>query len=318
MLSQVIYDRSRSAPVSARGVAVGSGQIALGRTVSVTHAGPLSGTYPITSIEHLHRAGSGYVTRFRSGDRRPTSLIDTLGGRPAAGPAHHHPGVSVGIVTNINDPTNSGMVRFRYPGVSSSEETGWARLVAIGGGSSRGAVFVPEVDDEVLVAFEGGDPRQPVVIGGLYSSRATIPENPVADGVVSNRTFKSRLGHSIGLLDGTDEAKQAIELQLAGQQHLLHLGKDKLNISVPDGTPVNIAAGQSTISIGQDGAMKLSAPSITIQATEQLKIQAPTVSVTADAQLSLEGQAQAALKGAQVQVQGEGPVTIAGATVAIN
>jgi hypothetical protein len=130
--------------------------------------------------------------------------------------------------------------------------------------------------------------------------------------------FKSRLGHTITLLDGTEDAKQAIDLQLAGQQHTMHLGKDKLSVSVPGGTPVTITAGESTISIGQDGAMKLSAGNITIQATEQLKLQAPTVNVTADAQLSLQGQAQAALKGAQVQVQGEGPVTIAGATVAIN
>jgi uncharacterized protein involved in type VI secretion and phage assembly len=317
-LSQAIYDRGRACAVSARGVAPGNGQIALGKAIRIAQAGPLSGTYPVTAVEHLYRPASGYVTRFRSGDRRPTSLIDTLGGRPPAAPSHHHEGVSVGIVTNINDPTNSGMVRVRYPGVSSSEETGWARLVAIGGGSSRGAVFVPEVDDEVLVAFEGGDPRQPVVIGGLFSSKASIPENPVAGGKVSNRVFKSRLGHTITLLDGTEEAKQAIELQLAGQQHTVHLGKDKLNVSVPGSTPVTIAAGESTISIGQDGSMKLSAPNITIQATEQLKIQAPTVNVTADAQLSLEGQAQAALKGAQVQVQGEGPVTVAGATVAIN
>ncbi len=317
-LSQALYDRGRASAVSARGVAPGNGRIALGTTVKITQAGPLSGTYPVTAVEHLYRPASGYVTRFRSGERRPTSLIDTLGGRPPAGPSHHHQGLSVGVVTNINDPTNSGMVRIRYPGVSSDDETGWARLVAIGGGSSRGAVFVPEVDDEVLVAFEGGDPRQPVVIGGLYSSKATIPENPVADGQVANRSFKSRLGHSITLLDGTEDAKQAIELQLAGQQHTMHLGKDKLDVSVPAGTPVTIAAGESKITIGQDGAMTLSAGNITIQATEQLKLQAPTVNVTADAQLSLQGQAQAALKGAQVQVQGEGPVTIAGATVAIN
>jgi phage protein D/phage baseplate assembly protein gpV len=317
-LSQAIYDRGRACAVSARGMAPGNGLIVLGGTVRVSQAGPLSGTYPVTAVEHLYRPDSGYVTRFRSGDRRPTSLVDTLSGRPPAGPAHHHPGMSVGIVTNINDETKSGMVRVRYPGVGSSEETGWARVVAIGGGKNRGAVFVPEVDDEVLVAFEGGDPRQPVVIGGLYSSRAAIPKNPVADGEVANRALTSRLGHAITLFDGTENAKQAIELQLAGQEHTVHLGKDKLDVSVPDGTPVTIAAGESTISIGKDGSMKLSASSITIQATEQLKIQAPNVNVSADAQLSLQGQAQAALKGAQVQVQGEGTVTIAGTTVAIN
>ena len=135
---------------------------------------------------------------------------------------------------------------------------------------------------------------------------------------MGNRTFKSRLGHAIALLDGTEEAKQAIELQLAGQQHTVHLGKDKLNISVPDGTPVTVAAGQSTHQHRPGRRHEAVGANITIQATDQLKIEATTINVTADAQLSLQGQAQAALKGAEVQVQGEGPVTIAGATVAIN
>jgi phage protein D/phage baseplate assembly protein gpV len=317
-LSQAIYDRGRACAVTARGTAPGNGRIGLSQTVKIADAGPLSGTYPVTSVEHIFRPAVGYVTRFRSGDRRPTSLVDTLSGAAQAGPAHHHPGVSVGIVTNVNDETKSGMVRVRYPGVNTNEETGWARLVAIGGGSSRGMVFVPEVNDEVLVAFEGGDPRQPVVIGGLYSSRAKIPENPVNDGKVENRAFTSRLGHVITLLDGDEDAKQAIELQLTGKQHTIHLGKDQLNVAVPAGTPVNVTAGESKITIGKDGAMNLEASNITIKATEQLQLQAPTVKVTGETQLSLESQASASLKGAQLQVQGEGPVTIGGATVAIN
>ena len=80
---------------------------------------------------------------------------------------------------------------------------------------------------------------------GCYSSKAAIPENPVADGQVGNRAVTSRLGHAITLMDGTEEAKQAIELQLAGQQHTIHLGKDQLNVAVPSGTPVTVAAGQS-------------------------------------------------------------------------
>ena len=128
----------------------------------------------------------------------------------------------------------------------------------------------------------------------------------------------SRLGHVVTMFDGSTEAEQAIELQLAGKKHTVHLGKDQLNIVVPDGTPVNVVAGQTSIKFAKDGSMTLSGQKITIQATAEMELKAPTIKVSADAQLTLEGQAQAALKGTQVQVQGTAIVSISGTPVAIN
>jgi phage protein D len=318
-LGQAIYDRGRAGSVTARGLADGNGALSLGCAVSVTDAGPLSGSYPVTRVEHLYRPTSGYTTRFVAGDRRPTSLVDTLAGTAAnAMPTHRHPGVAVGQVTNINDPNNAGRVKVRYPGASAADETGWARVVAIGGGKNRGSVFIPEVNDEVLVAFEGGDPRQPVVIGGLYGAQSTIPTTTIAEGTVQSRAMTSRLGHVVSLLDGTAPASQAIELMLAGGEHKVHLGKDNLAITVPQGLPISITAGQSSIKFGQDGAITIAAPSITLQATQQVQLSGAQISVSADATLSLQGQASTAIKGAQVQMQGEGPVIIAGQPVMIN
>jgi phage protein D len=317
-LSQAMRDRGQACAVTARGIADGNGAIVPGCTVTVSNVGPLSGSYPVTRVDHVFRPGTGYVTRFVAGDRRPGSLVDTLAGGAAASPSHRHAGVTVGQVTNINDPNNTGRVKVRYPGASQADETGWARVVSVGGGSNRGTVFIPEVNDEVLVAFEGGDPRQPVVIGGLYGSKSTIPTTQIADGTVQSRAMTSRLGHVVSLLDGTAPASQAIELMLAGGEHKVHLGKDNLAITVPQGLPISIVAGQSSIKFGQDGAITIAAPSITIQATQQLQLSGMQVSVSADTQLSLEGQASAAIKGAQVQMQGEGPVIIAGQPVMIN
>jgi phage protein D len=318
-LGQAIYDRGRAGSVTARGVADGNGAIVPGCTVAVTDAGPLSGSYPVTRVEHVHRPSSGYVTRFVAGDRRPATLVDTLAG--AGGgvtPAHRHAGVTVGQVTNINDPNSTGRVKVRYPGASTEDETGWARVVSVGGGVNRGTVFIPEVNDEVLVAFEGGDPRQPVVIGGLYGARATIPTPQIVDGQVQARAMTSRLGHVVNLYDGTSPAEQAIELQLAGKEHTLHLGKDQLNIAVPSGLPVNIVAGDTSIKFGQDGSITIAGPTISIQATNQLKLSGASVSVTAQTELSLQGQVSAALKGGMVQVQGNEAVAITGTPVAIN
>ena len=72
-------------------------------------------------------------------------------------------GVVVGIVTDNDDPERLGRVKLRFPSLSADYESHWARVAAPGNGASRGTVWIPEVNDEVLVAFEGGDRQRPFV-----------------------------------------------------------------------------------------------------------------------------------------------------------
>jgi uncharacterized protein involved in type VI secretion and phage assembly len=316
-LSQALFDRQVAASVEAWGVAEGAAEIAPGRRVDVVDAGPLSGSYGLTAVEHVYRPGRGYLTRFRSGDHDPPGL----GGQRGTwrdGSVVAHPELVPGIVTNINDPARRGRVKVRFPTLGPEVESTWARVVAIGGGTQRGAVFLPEVGDEVLVAFESGDTRAPVVLGGLYGSRSTIPPPSLQDGKVERRSITSRLGHVVSLVDGVAPASQAIELVLAGGEHLLHLGKDKVRVQVPAGTPVEVQAGSTSLAVNDAGQLAIRAASVSIQAEQQIQLQAPNVTVAADGALSLEGQVSTSVKGATVSVQGEGPVSISGATVAIN
>jgi hypothetical protein len=169
------------------------------------------------------------------------------------------------------------------------------------------------------VGFEGGDLRQPVVLGGLYGSKSTIPTVSIEDGAVQQRGMTSRLGHSVMLLDGTAEADQAIVLELAGSQHLIHLGKDKLDVAVPASTPVNIAAGDTTIAVDDQGNVSVSAPKVTISAQAEINLSAPNVSISADAELSLKSNGTAELKGsAMLDMGADGEAKLAGAMVMIN
>jgi uncharacterized protein involved in type VI secretion and phage assembly len=308
-----------STSVTARGVAAGNGAIQPGVTLSVSGAGPLSGTYPVTRVEHVYRPSTGLVTRFWSGDRRPSSLVDVLsGGRSSASPATSHPGLVVGTVTNNKDELRSGRVKVRYPGLSATDESEWARLTAVGGGKGRGMVSVPEVDDEVLVAFEGGDPRQPVVIGGLFGDKGTIPSWDVADnGQVSSRGLTSRLGHVLQLSDGTTDATQFVLLQLAGKNHTLRLGKDSANLEVPGGTPLTITSGHASIAFDKQGGVTISGTKVTIKAEQSLEMSAPSASLKADAKLDLQG-GQAGLTGKVVAVEGEAMASFKGKIVMIN
>jgi uncharacterized protein involved in type VI secretion and phage assembly len=318
-LSEAIRDRLAAASVTARGMIAGaSAGLVPGKSIDVTGEGPLAGKYHLTKVEVTFGA-RGISTRFVAGDRTPTSLVDALAGAAngSRGGAFQHPGLVVGEVTNINDPEHVGRVKMRYSGVSEIEESAWARVVSLGGGKSRGAVFLPEVGDEVLVGFESGDLRQPVVLGGLFGDKSTMPTLDATGGEVPTRRITSRLGHAVELSDGKAPAQQHILLQLDGAKHTFRLGKDKVDLEVPSGTPISIKAGDSSVAFGQDGSISVEGTNVTIKAQNKLALEGAQVAVKANAQLSIEG-VQTALKGTVTQIDGTGSLALKGGIVQIN
>jgi uncharacterized protein involved in type VI secretion and phage assembly len=233
------------------------------------------------------------------------------------------PGLVVGVVTDNNDPDKAGRVKVRYTGVDGQIESPWARVVGLGAGPSRGTVFSPEIADEVLVGFEHGDTRRPVVIGGLYSQSNTLPSgNPyVADGKVNYRRITSRTNNVIELADGLEDTSKHILLTVpAGEgQHKLRLGADRFDIALSEGKPATIQIGSAKFDISNAGDITIEGNNITINAKAAVSIQANTTA-------TMKGKAQSSVQGADVQIKGDGtttvqsdgPVSVKGATVMIN
>ena len=84
-------------------------------------------------------------------------------------------GCCVGIVTNNKDPEQMGRVRVRFPWLDSATESNWARCMQIMTGDGRGWWNIPEIEDEVLVAFEHGDVHFPYVIGHVWNGKDRPP-----------------------------------------------------------------------------------------------------------------------------------------------
>jgi phage protein D/phage baseplate assembly protein gpV len=320
-LSKALMNRSVATSVTAKGVAKGNGKLKPGATVSITGFGPLDGSYHVTQVEHVYRPKIGLQSRFTAGDRTPTSLVDTLNGngsKPILGTIGHS-GLVVGEVTSINDPDERGRVKVRFSGLSSQEESAWCRLVAVGGGTKRGMVFIPEVGDEVLVGFENGDVRQPVVIGGLYGEKSAIPKWDVADGKVSARRITSRRGHYIELADGDQPDKQHILVMLDNGTHRMRLGADRFDLELAQGKPMSIKIGDSSIVIADNGDMTLeSAGNITLKAKLKVAIEASSVDIQGKSQINIAAKGKTAISGAQVAVDGQAQVAIKGGVVQIN
>jgi phage baseplate assembly protein gpV len=89
-----------------------------------------------------------------------------------------------------------------------------ARIATFMAGNQRGAYFMPEIGDEVVVGFEMGDINRPVILGALWSDVDAPP--PGVDASASNniRTITSRAGHHITFDDTQGAGK--LQIQIAG------------------------------------------------------------------------------------------------------
>jgi uncharacterized protein involved in type VI secretion and phage assembly len=143
-------------------------------------------------------------------------------------------GVVPGTVTNNKDPEGWGRVKIEIPWLIEGE-TGWAQVATLMSGSQRGSFFLPEVGDNVLVAFEHGDVNNPYVIGSLWNGRDKPPETN-SDGKNNIRKFKSRSGHEF-VFDDTDQ-KEKLEIKTnAGHKIVMDdaQGKSKVSIATNGG-----------------------------------------------------------------------------------
>lgn len=322
-LAKSLSDHAAASAILARGVVEGSALLEPGAVVTVAGFGAGSGQYRLTHVEHVYADG-GFTTRFTAGDRRPTGLLDLLGPRPTS--AFAHQGLVTGTVTNNSDRDGLGRIQVLINGLTTSDTSAWARIATHGAGQERGLVVMPEVGDEVLVGFEDGDTRRPVILGGLFGGKAkmaAVGDYGVQDNKTIGRSLISRLGYRMDISDGDQPARQHVRLSLEkGDAHMFRLGKDKVQITVPDGVPVEIKAGaKASFVIDDEGNVTIKGQKVTIEAQGELAIKSASgaVSVAAAAgDLKLDGM-QFALKGsAKGEVNGGGTLAVKGGMVQIN
>lgn len=206
-----------------------------------------------------------------------TDLLHTL-----LAPAHSGGkffGVVVGVVTNNRDPENMHRVKVRFPWLNGDDESNWARVATPMAGDGRGLYFLPEVDDEVLLAFEHGCVEHPYVIGALWNGKDSAPEDN-SDGENNNRSIKSRSGHLIRLCDRSGQ--ESIEI-------VDKTGNNKIVIAT-SGNKISIEAQGDIDITSQTGKLTLSAVGIDIKSQAGIQMQAnANIDVTATAQVNVKG-----------------------------
>jgi phage protein D/phage baseplate assembly protein gpV len=293
------------------GVVRGNPKLNAGGAVVLSNIGaPFDGKYVLTQVRHGFDPDTGYTTAITVSGRQDRSLLGLAGGAGPSAVDADRPGVVTGIVTNNQDPEQVGRVQVTMPWLNDAFTSPWARVVQTGAGPGRGTMVLPEVGDEVLVAFEHEDFATPYVLGGLYSQQhkpaAAKADGVDATGVKSQRPFVSRSGHRLEYADDasgsgiwlkTGDGK--LELAMDGAETKVTVRSDgTVTITAKNGITLDSGAGDVQVVGGQKMAFKaktgltldagsgdvtLKGVNVALTGTAQAKVGAPSVSVAGDA-----------------------------------
>jgi uncharacterized protein involved in type VI secretion and phage assembly len=154
------------------------------------------------------------------------------------------PGVYSASVLNNRDPEGLGRVQVRVPGATDPSGDLWARVATMMAGPNRGTWFVPDVGDEVLVAFEHGDPRTPYVVGSLWSAKAPPPQTAAGQdpGV---KLIRSASGATLRF--NADRQDSLILETPGGQRITLQDGPGSVRIEDSNGNVVTLTTSGVTV-----------------------------------------------------------------------
>jgi len=170
------------------------------------------------------------------------------------------------LVSDIKDPDGQGRVKVTLPwspDTGSGRYEAWARLATFMAGNNRGSWFIPDVNDEVLLVFEGGDTRRPYVVGSLWNGSDAPPESMDGSGNNYKKVLRSRNGVKI-TLDDQD-------------------GQETLICETPGGQKMTLKDGAGSVEIvdSNGNSIKMESAGITITASAKVTVNASQVAVSA-------------------------------------
>jgi phage protein D len=326
-VAEGVADHIGSPFAEAEGLALGDVHILAGHEVKITGVPRhFDGTWVVTRAQHVFDlSDGGYNTRFFVEGRQDRSLFGLASGGTSQGATPRIEGLVCGIVSDISDTDKLGRVKVALPWLSQGFVTDWAPVVQFGAGQRSGAVFLPEVGDQVLLGFEFGDPRRPYVLGGVANDQSKnallngAVERTGMAGAVVKRGFVTPSGNALLFVDKvqpppSQAPPMTSSITLGTKNNNLALAIDQVAGTVtltcdPKPPDSKSAAGNLTISVGNAG-------NLTIETG-----QGGTLNVKAGqgGTLNIDGGLALNLKAAgSIKMESQGAVEIKGAVVKLN
>ncbi|HEX5406197.1 MAG TPA: phage baseplate assembly protein V [Pseudonocardiaceae bacterium] len=312
--AKAVADHVASTFAEAEGEVDGTPKVQAGAVVAVTGVpDPFGGSWLVTAAHHVFDSNeTGYVTRFVASGRQERSLLGLASAGGARPRRSELTGVYCGVVTNNNDPSKLARVKVALPWLSPDYESDWACVVQFGAGKASGALFLPEVGDEVLVCFEFADPRRPYVLGGIVNNNTAFSLGGDAikvtgmTGQVVRRGFVSAAGNQLMFHDEVPPGEggsppTASDMVFGTGDGNLALAIDQTAGTVtvtckPTAPASKSAAGQITIQCGDAGVVNIATGaggSVNIDGGDSLSLKAKT-------SVKIESTGEVAIKGSKI------------------
>jgi uncharacterized protein involved in type VI secretion and phage assembly len=209
------------------------------------------------------------------------NLIESPGGQQSVGFA-----IAPGVVTNNLDILGQGRVQVKIPSRPAFEP--WARVSAVGGAASRGLFWIPQIDDEVLVAFAENDLGSVYILGGLWSTMNRPPVAAPTDALIK-KVLKTGLTDALGHEIEFDDAEQSITITTSTKQKIT-LDPLKIELTNLAGTvSITLDNGTQAIKITAAQKIEMTSTQIEMKATK-IDMSAAQISITAAGPCSVKGQ----------------------------
>ena len=311
-----MHQRTISDELNVRADSEGNADIKVGGTVELKGLGTrISGRYFVTAVEHVYSLND-YRTKFTSAGTTPSTLVDLLGSGGSV--PWHRMGPVAGVVSELGGKDFPGLVKVKLSALGENVVTNWARVMAPGAGATRGSLMMPSIHDEVLVMFEDGDVRRPVVIGALWNGKDKQPVGTVEDGKVVSWVTKSNSGHTLTFNDGQADDKKSVIIALSDQTVKLNLGMDKVELFAKNDTPLQLKSNQATITITAKGDIEIKGTNIKLTADKDVEITGANVKITGNSSAVMKGNSSVEVSGAMAKIAGQSMTEIKGGIVKIN
>jgi len=224
------------------------------------------GDYGLISVVHRFDHNNGYSNEFTA-----TPWMDyTCAEQPQP---NRMSGVVPARVVAHNDPRKMGRIQIKYDWMS-DERAAWARMTTPSAGGGRGFMFMPEIGDEVLVAFEHGDPERPYIIGALWNAVDSAPRQGFLDDEAMQAVGSN------GAQVAADMARNDIKRIVTKSGNRIQLvdveGKESIVVSTPGGQMIQLidkctdTGGRQMLCLTSPGDIFLNAPNGRVHIRSQL------------------------------------------------